>query len=139
MSANLSSLAGVLYEDCVKPKIAHTDQRAKLVMRIIIVLFGVYCVGMGFVMQSFGSILQLVLVVSSVSCGTTVGIYFLGMFWPKANKTGGFWSFVVSWLTVVTLVIYSRISMIRAGIRTPKLDTTIEKCHNVEELIASNM
>lgn len=139
MSANLNSLAGVLYEDCVKPKINHTEGRANLVMRLIIVLFGIYCFLMGFVMQSIGSILQLVLVVFSVSNGTTLGIYFLGMFWPKANRTGGFWGAVASWVTVVGLVFYSRFSMFKAGVKLPTLETTIEKCDNLDELLANNV
>lgn len=139
MSANLNSIAGVLYEDCVKPKIAHTEAKANFVMRMIIVLFGCYCFAMGFVMQSLGSILQLVLVVLSVSNGTTLGTYFLGIFWPKANRLGGFWSSVVSWSSVAGLLVYSRLSMHKAHVKMPKLDTTIEQCENLEELLSNNM
>lgn len=138
MSANLNSMAGVIYEDCVRPRIAnHNDQTANLVMRVTIVIFGLYCFAMGFVMQSFGSILQLVLVVLSAGNGTTLGIYFLGLYWPKANRTGAFWASIVSWVTVGTMVIYSRISIAKSGIVT-KLPTTIEKCPNYEELVGFN-
>lgn len=139
MSANLNSLAGVLYEGCVKPKIEHTDTKANLVMRTIIMMFAVYCVAMGLVMESLGSILQLVLVVLSAANGTTLGVYFLGLCCPKANKIGGFWASMTSWITVTGLVLYSRISMHRANVTSTKLDTTIEKCHNVEELLERNM
>lgn len=86
-------------------------------------------------MQAFGSILQLVLIVLSVSNGTTLGVYLLGLFYPKSNRIGGFWASVISWFSVAGLVVFSRLSMVKSGVSSPKLSTSIEKCDHLEELL----
>lgn len=136
MSANLNSLAGILYEDCVKPNVEHTDRRANLIMKFIILIFGVYCLLMGFVMEFFGSILQLVLLVLSVTNGTTLGVYFLGMFYPWANRFGAFWASIISTVSVGSILIYSQLNIFSG--RSPKpheLHMNIDQCNRTDNLL----
>lgn len=128
MSANLNSLSGVLYEDWIKKRINHTEPKAHAIMKTLVVVIGFYCVSMGVVMESFGSILQLVLVVLSVTNGTTLGVYFLGLLWPRTNRTGAFWASVISTVSVAGLVIYCQLNVAWGHVKFPKLDTSIEKC-----------
>lgn len=91
MSANLNSLAGIVYEDYVRKYIKlETDEKANNIMKMIIVVTGIYCALMGFVVENFSSLLQLVMTVSSVNNGVTWGVFCLGMLWPFANAKGKF-------------------------------------------------
>lgn len=128
MSANLNSLAGVIYEDCVQGRVRHSDERAKNVMKAIIVVVGLYSVLMGFVVEKFSSILQVVLTVSSVSDGTTFGVFCLGMLWPRANKRGVMCGCVISTVVTSILVVGSQIKIMNNEISYPIKPSSVEEC-----------
>ncbi|KAG8229117.1 hypothetical protein J437_LFUL009586 [Ladona fulva] len=60
MSTGLNSMAGVLYEDFIEPflKVKISEERASLMMKIISVVFGVICVGMVFIVENLGAVVQ---------------------------------------------------------------------------------
>lgn len=128
MSANLNSLAGVMYEDYFRKWVKHTEQKANSIMKVIILLTGVYSVLMGLVVEEFSSILQMVMTVSSVSNGTTFGVFCLGMLWPKANKKGAMYGAVVSAVFSSILVVGSQIKLMNNEIIYPILSSSIDEC-----------
>lgn len=128
MSANLNSLSGVLYEDYVRKWVKHTEEKANRIMKLIVLIVGVYCILMGFMVEQFTSILQMVMTVTSVSNGTTLGVFALGMLWPWANKNGAFWGTVTSAVAVFGLVIGSQIMIKNGEIVYPKLPFSTEDC-----------
>lgn len=128
MSANLNSLAGVIYEDYVRKMVRHTDERAKNVMKIIILITGIYSVLMGFIVEEFSSILQMVMTISSVSNGTTFGVFCLGMLWPKANKRGVMYGCLISTAVTSILVVGSQIKLMKNEILYPIMPSSVEEC-----------
>lgn len=128
MSANLNSLSGILYEDYVRKWVKHTEIKANRIMKLIVIVTGIYCVLMGFFVENFSSILQMVMTVSSVGVGTTMGVFVLGVAWPWANKRGAMWGAAVSGVAVISLVIGSQILVRNGEIVYPTLPTTVEQC-----------
>lgn len=128
MSANLNSLAAVIYEDYVRRFVKHTDAKAKTIMRVTIVVTGIYCVLMGIVVEEFSSLLQMVMTVSSVNNGTTFGVFCLGMLWPKANKRGALYGLLISCAVTSALVVGSQIKLINEEIMYPILSSSTEDC-----------
>lgn len=62
MSANLNSLSGIIYEDYIRPRnwFKHNDRNANLTMKIVIFATGTYCVLMGFIVEQFSYIFQVI-------------------------------------------------------------------------------
>jgi Na+/proline symporter len=60
MSTGLNSMAGVIFEDYLKPQMSGkvSEARASLTMKIICAIMGVFCVGMVFVVENLGGVLQ---------------------------------------------------------------------------------
>lgn len=61
MSASLNTVAGTLYEDFVAPfykKSPKSDASASLIMKLIVLVVGVVCVLLVFVVERLGSIMQ---------------------------------------------------------------------------------
>lgn len=61
MSASLNTVAGTLYEDFVAPfykKSPKSDASASLIMKLIVLMVGVICVLLVFVVERLGSIMQ---------------------------------------------------------------------------------
>lgn len=88
VSANLNSLAGIIYLDFIKPLkfYRHTERRANLIMKTIIVLFGIECAIGAFAVEKFSSIFQLMNTVAGTCSGSFFGVFTLGMLYPWANK-----------------------------------------------------
>lgn len=87
VSAALHTLAGVIYNDCIRPQnwYAHTDANANLTMRSIIFVAGSFCALGGFMVENFQSIFQVISTVGGMSIGAVIGAFFLGMLYPWAN------------------------------------------------------
>lgn len=88
VSATMNSLAGIIYLDYVKPLkfYRHTERKANLIMKAIIILFGFECVFGAFFVAKFSSLLQLIITVGGTIIGAKFGIFTLGMLYPWANR-----------------------------------------------------
>jgi hypothetical protein len=60
LSTGLNSLAGTIFEDFVAPRLSGnvSDARANLIMKVIVVASGVFCVAFISVIEHLGSILE---------------------------------------------------------------------------------
>lgn len=87
VSAAIHTLAGVIYNDCIRPMnwYAHTDASANLSMRFIIFVAGTMCALGGLVVEHFQSIFQMISTVAGMSVGAVIGSFTLGMLYPWAN------------------------------------------------------
>lgn len=94
VSAYLNSISGLLYKDyiCSMRHYKHTEQKANLIMRLLICLIGAYCVIMGILVAKSSSLFQVNATISSLSTGAVTGIFTLGLFYPwasqKVSRTG---------------------------------------------------
>lgn len=88
VSANLHSVAGIIYGDYVRPlkMFPPTDFNANLSMRIIIILLGTICAFGGILVENFKSIFQVMTTVAGTTTGAKFGVFTLGMLYPWANQ-----------------------------------------------------
>lgn len=54
-------------------------------MRLVIIVTGVYCFLMGYVVQNFGSLLEVSFTMSGVTLGAVLGVFILGILYPWTN------------------------------------------------------
>lgn len=87
VSAYMNSLAGIAYNDYIRPRnlFKHNDQNANLCLKILTFLFGAYCVLGGVIVERFGSIFQLVNTIAGSMVGAMFGVFSLGMLYPWGN------------------------------------------------------
>lgn len=60
MSTGLNSMTGVIYEDMIKPswKKPISEANASFIMKIVVVIIGVICVSMVFIVEQLGTLIQ---------------------------------------------------------------------------------
>lgn len=61
MSTNLNSLSGVILQDFIKPcmgKRQMSEQTASTTMKLIVVVLGIFCTAMVFLVDKLGAIIQ---------------------------------------------------------------------------------
>uniref|UniRef100_A0A1B6L137 Sodium-coupled monocarboxylate transporter 1 n=1 Tax=Graphocephala atropunctata TaxID=36148 RepID=A0A1B6L137_9HEMI len=107
MSTGLNSMAAVALEDFYKSYVnpRPSERHSNLLVRSVVVVVGVVCVLMVYIVEKLGSVLQLAISLSSIPNGPSIGIFTMGMFIPWINSTGaligGFSSLaLMSWLVV---------------------------------------
>uniref|UniRef100_T1PG30 Sodium:solute symporter family protein n=1 Tax=Musca domestica TaxID=7370 RepID=T1PG30_MUSDO len=128
MSANLNSLAGVVYFDYIKPFIRHTDERANTIMKIFVVAMGSYCILGGLVVQKFNSILQTIVTITSLSYGAVIGVFLVGMFVPRVNGKCVFTGIGVSFAVMLWIIVNAQMRFKSGAMKYEPLPTILDRC-----------
>ncbi|EDV90551.1 GH14124 [Drosophila grimshawi] len=128
LSANLNSLAGVVYFDYIKPHIRHTEARANGCMKLVIIGMGGYCILGGFVVQRFNSILQTVWTITGINTGAVVGIFLLGMFVPRVNGKVAMTSILFSVLVMLWIIINAQLNFKEGLVKYEVLPNSLDQC-----------
>ncbi|XP_055377494.1 putative sodium-dependent multivitamin transporter isoform X2 [Condylostylus longicornis] len=94
VSSAVSSLAAVTLEDyfkplyrCVKKNTIH-DDHSSLSSKIMACVYGFVCIGLAFVAQSMGGVLQASLTIFGIVGGPLLALFTLGMCTTRANQKG---------------------------------------------------
>ncbi|XP_066591504.1 sodium-coupled monocarboxylate transporter 2-like isoform X3 [Prorops nasuta] len=91
LSTGLNSMAAVVFEDFIKPfrKNPLSSRMADFIMKLTVVILGVTCVALVFVVEKAGShVLQLSISLSAITSGPTLGIFSMGILLPWVNARG---------------------------------------------------
>ncbi|XP_066991696.2 sodium-coupled monocarboxylate transporter 2 [Anabrus simplex] len=130
MSTCLNTVSGTVYEDflsrCMSPRTR--EKRAGLIMRIIVLVVGVVCVLMVFVIEKFGGAMQMAISLNSITFGALLGLFSLGMFCPWANTKGALAGGLASLLTMGALVTGAQIAVTTGKLVHPKKPVSLEGC-----------
>ena len=87
LSTGLNSLAAIFLEDFLKPYVSQplTEKQTAIFMRSVVVVLGVICVALVFVVEKLGMVLQLSMTLSSVTSGPLFGVFVMGVLFPWIN------------------------------------------------------
>nr|CAD7588290.1 unnamed protein product [Timema genevievae] len=131
MSSNLNCLAGTVYEDFILPFIKGNKKlegQAHVIMKLIVVAFGLLCIGMVFVVEKMGSVYQLSVSLGGVTVGVFLGLFTLGMFFPWANSKGALAGTITGLLFMGWIVIGAENTEATGTKRFPYLPFSTEGC-----------
>lgn len=89
LSTGLNSISAVILEDFFKVFISKplTDRQIAIIMRLVVLIFGALCVGLVFVVEQLGTVLQLSITLSSLANGPLLGIFTSGVMIPWIEGT----------------------------------------------------
>ena len=88
MSTGLNSMTGVIFEDLIKPKYTNISElKSSIIMKTIVVIIGLICVTLVFVVEKLGALIQASNSMSAITAGPLLGIFTLGILFPSANST----------------------------------------------------
>lgn len=81
-------MAGTIYEDFIKSHMPETttDKRASDIMKLIVVVLGIVFMGIVFLVQFMGAILQLSIILGGIIVGPILALFALGMTVPQINE-----------------------------------------------------
>lgn len=87
LSTALNSMSAIILEDFVKShsKRTFTEMETAIILRGSVFLIGALSVGLVYVVQNMGSVLQLAMSVPNACFGPMLGAFLTGMFLPWVN------------------------------------------------------
>ncbi|KAL7076865.1 hypothetical protein ACQ4LE_003690 [Meloidogyne hapla] len=112
-SSGINSLTAVLWEDFIKDSTFGknlTNNQTSVLMKLISVFFGILATSMAFACTNLGGIFQIILTTLGAISGPLVGLFFLGIFFPKANKFGAFIGLGIGIFVMIILCLLSNIN-----------------------------
>lgn len=87
MSGNLNSLAGTIYTDFLRMPLARKGiVNDGFILKMLVVIIGVISTLLVYIVENMGGMLSLAIGLGSVAHGPLLGMFFLGMFFPRANS-----------------------------------------------------
>ncbi|KAK9502655.1 hypothetical protein O3M35_011381 [Rhynocoris fuscipes] len=141
MSTALNTVAGTIYEDFVEPMLSEkpTEKKASLIMKGIVILFGIICTFLVFICEHLGPLIELATGFVGMSVGTTLGVFLLGMFFPCANTKGTIVGGVISIIFMMWLVIGNAIYTAKGLIKHPTKPISTEMCSNMTLILSPSI
>ncbi|XP_017868992.1 PREDICTED: sodium-coupled monocarboxylate transporter 2-like, partial [Drosophila arizonae] len=133
LSTLLNSLAAVILEDFVKPRMRMikrpmTERTVALTMRLVVVVFGISSIFMVYVVEHLGMVLQLSASLQSSLYGPMLGIFTVGMLMPWVGEKSMFLSSIVSFAIMAWIVVNAQIDNLTGSFRHKKLPVSVENC-----------
>ncbi|XP_055642671.1 sodium-coupled monocarboxylate transporter 1-like [Toxorhynchites rutilus septentrionalis] len=128
MSTTLNTLSGTIYDDFVKTQFSFKEKTASNIIKLMVVLIGVLCLVLVFVVEKLGSVFSLAISVSGVTSGTLLGIFSLGMFSPKINDKGAFWGSLISLGTLCVIAAGAQLEILNGHLKYPSLPLRYDGC-----------
>ncbi|XP_031621165.1 putative sodium-dependent multivitamin transporter isoform X3 [Contarinia nasturtii] len=128
VSAAMNSLAAVTLEDYIKPLYSYVkgkplkESNSTLPSKLTAFLYGLICVGIAFLAQYLGGILQVSFSIFGAIGGPLFGIFTLGMFTMRGNQRGAIAGLLISIMFVLV------IAFGQPKPTTPTLPFSTDKC-----------
>lgn len=98
--------------------------------QLTVVILGILCVGMVFLVDRLGDIFQLSLTVTGITAGTMLGLFSLGMLVPWATTKGAVIGGLVSMVTMIWIIVGAQWHMANHRLYYEALASTTEGCLN---------
>lgn len=87
LSGNLNSLSGTIYEDFLRGPLERKGIRNDgLVLKLLVVVLGICSTLLVYVVENLGGILSLAIGFGSMAHGPLLGMFLLGLYFPRANS-----------------------------------------------------
>lgn len=85
-------MTGVIYEDLIKPRCRTpmSEFKASVIMKIMVSIIGALCIGLVFIVEKMGALVQASNSMAAITAGPLLGMFTLGMFFPVANSAVSF-------------------------------------------------
>ncbi|KAK2575162.1 hypothetical protein KPH14_002566 [Odynerus spinipes] len=141
MSGGLNTTAGTIYEDFIDPWMADTldkERRAAKIMKVTVVILGIICVAMVFIVDRLGDIFQVSMSLTGITAGSMLGLFSLGMLVPWATTKGAVVGGTVSMILMVWIVAGAQWNMASKRLFYKPLPTSTAECLEGAEVILNN-
>ncbi|XP_063924873.1 sodium-coupled monocarboxylate transporter 2-like isoform X1 [Zophobas morio] len=140
MSSLLNSIAGIIYNDLIKKRLKkeYSELTQSNILKVLIILCGVAGTCLVFLIQHLGPLLALNVALRGPINGPLLGMFTLGMLFPKSNSEGAFYGGLISLISVSALMIITKYYELRQVLVHPTKPFSVDSCENVFKNSSTN-
>ncbi|XP_063917033.1 sodium-coupled monocarboxylate transporter 2-like [Zophobas morio] len=130
MSSNLNALSGVLYKDvvCEFLKKTPSEKKATNILKLMVLVIGVLCSCLVFAMEGMGEVFSVSLTIWGITQGPVLGVFTLGVLFPKANHQGALYGMLVGCVTVSGIAIPTKYYQMKGLFSSPTKPLSTSGC-----------
>ncbi|XP_068156264.1 sodium-coupled monocarboxylate transporter 1-like isoform X1 [Drosophila tropicalis] len=131
LSTGLNSMAAVFLEDYIKPlkKTPLSERQIALTMRLCTVIIGSICVALVFVVERMGThVMQLSMSLGSVAQGPLLGLFSMGLLFPRINSKCALAGTICAILIMSWLILSAQFALNSGEIQYESKPVSIEGC-----------
>ncbi|KAE8748832.1 hypothetical protein FOCC_FOCC004426 [Frankliniella occidentalis] len=130
MSTSLNSMSAVIIEDWVRGFGGYepSERHAAWIMRGVVVVLGVITVGLVFVVEKLGMVMQLSSSMAAVSTGPLFTLFIVGLFIPWCDTRSALCGAVSSAMFTATLVFGAAREIALGRLRFPRKPVSVDGC-----------
>ncbi|XP_017769962.1 PREDICTED: sodium-coupled monocarboxylate transporter 2-like [Nicrophorus vespilloides] len=130
LSAAMNALSCTIYNDFVAVYMPPEYPQKKVgnILKLIVVLVGIICTVLVFIIEQLGSILPLVVSLPSISAGPLIGLFLVGMLVPSVNSKGALYGSVSAVIVLILMVFGSFYYKMQKFITFETKPTSTESC-----------
>lgn len=130
LSSGLNSMSALVLEDYFKPIFKNnlSDRASGYIMRGTVLVLGFVSVGLVYVVQHLGSVLQLSMSVPATCTGSLFGVFIIGMFLPWIGKRASFLGAIIGSSIMIYIVVRAQLDMIHGSFRFETKPTSVDGC-----------
>lgn len=120
-----------MHEDYFKPFMTNgmSERTSSWIMRGTVLIVGTSSVGLVYVVQKLGTILQLAMSVPATCIGSLFGVFALGMFAPWIGKRAAFCGVLIGSSVMIYIVIRSQLDINSGVLKYNTKVTSVEGCN----------
>ncbi|RZB62225.1 sodium-coupled monocarboxylate transporter 1-like, partial [Asbolus verrucosus] len=131
LSTGLNAMAAVILEDFYhfffnKPL---TDKQSFIIMKLTVVICGVICVSLVYVVQQLGTVLQIAMSIGTIASGSSLRIFTMGVLLPWVHAKGALIGGTTSLILMAWLCLKAQASIVAGDLLFPEKSLTTEGCH----------
>nr|XP_026496581.1 sodium-coupled monocarboxylate transporter 1-like [Vanessa tameamea] len=90
LSTSLNSMSAVVLEDFYKPfyKRQLSERQTNWLLKGVVIMLGILCLGLVFIVEKMGTILQLTMTLEAMTMGPQLGVFSMGILMPWVDALG---------------------------------------------------
>lgn len=130
LSVVLNSTSLVIYEDILKGtfRLKIPERASKWVVKGCIVVLGIVSLGLVFVIEKLGNVLQVATTLTSISAACTFGMFSLGMLVPFSNNIGAIAGTICGYIISAWIAFGTSAASAHGKLHSQTLPVSVEEC-----------
>lgn len=130
LSTALNAMSAVVLEDFYKPfaKKPLSERGTMILIKSVVFILGISCIGLVFIVEHLGNILQVAISFTTIGEGPLFGIFIMGLLIPWVTSTGVLTGGITGLLIMACLNIQTQIAIARGDVFAVPKPVTTDGC-----------
>ncbi|XP_038208184.1 sodium-coupled monocarboxylate transporter 1-like isoform X1 [Zerene cesonia] len=141
LSTSLNSMSAVVLEDFYKPffKRKLSDRQTSWLLRVVVIIIGILCLALTFIVEKLGTILQLTMTLEAITMGPQLGVFTMGILMPWVDGMAALIGGITGLVSMAWWCLSAQLAIASGHITHPHKPLSVDGCVYNHTLDFNNM